>query len=119
VVILAVVFGRQLLALIGGEEFRQGYAVLIPLTVATCFDLASVAFELVLHSTGRARHALAARFAGLVATVLGIAYFIGDEAATEIAVAVALGGAVSYRTLGVMVMRTLRKLEHLPHPATG
>jgi len=119
VIVLAALFGRQLLEIIGGPDFRQGYAILVPLTVAACFDLASVAFEPVLHSTGRARYALAARFTGLVVTVAGIAFFIGDEAASGVAVSVACGATTTYCVLGLMALRTLKKLEHLPRSPAG
>ena len=119
VLLLAVLLGRQLLELIGGPEFGPAYPILVPLTVAACFELASVAFEPVLHSTGRARHALVARLAGLATIVTGIAFVIGSEAAAEIALAVAAGGAVTYCVLGLMALRTLKKLEHLPRPAAG
>lgn len=119
VVVLAVVIGRQLLGLIGGEEFRAGYVILVPLTVAACFELASVAFEPVLHSTGRARQALAARFAGLVVMALCIAWFASDERAVEIALAVAVGGAVTYCVFAWMTLRSLRKLEQQAHPVAG
>lgn len=119
VVVLAVLLGRQLLGLIGGEEFRAGYAILIPLTVAACFELASVAFEPVLHSTGRARQALAARFIGLIAIVTGVAWFAGEESGVEVALAVAVGGAVTYCVFGWMALRSMRKLEHQSNPAAG
>jgi O-antigen/teichoic acid export membrane protein len=119
VLLLAALFGRQLLELIGGAEFRPAYAILIPLTVAACFELASVAFEPVLHSTGRARLALVARLAGLGAMVAGIAFFIGSAEAEQVAFAVALGAAVIYVLMGLMALLALRKLDHLPHPAAG
>ena len=119
VLLLAALFGRQLLELIGGAEFRPAYTILIPLTVAACFDLASVAFEPVLHSTGRARLALVARLAGLGAMVAGIALFIGSAGAEQVALAVALGAAVIYFLMGLMALLALRKLDHVPHPAAG
>ena len=121
VVVVAVLIGQHLLGLIGGEEFRAGYVILIPLTVAACFELAAVAFEPVLHSTGRARQALAARFVGLIVMVVGIGWFADDEGALEVALAVAVGAAVTYCVFGWMALRTMRKLEleHQSHPATG
>lgn len=119
VLLLAVLFGRFLLELIGGPEFGPAYVVLIPLTVAACFELASVAFEPVLHSTGRARHALLARLAGLAAMVTGAAFLIGSQAAGQIALAVAVGAAVTYLVLGLMAWSTLRKLERPAQPAAG
>ena len=61
VVAIAVLAGGKLLALLGGDEFARGASILIPLAIAASFDLASVAFEPVLHSTGLARYALVAR----------------------------------------------------------
>lgn len=119
VVVVAVLIGGPLLGLIGGEDFRAGYAILIPLTVAACFELASVAFEPVLHSTGRARQALAARFVGLLAMLAGITWFGGDETGVEVALAVAIGGAVTYCVFAWMTLRSLRKLEQQSHPAAG
>lgn len=119
VLLLAALLGRQLLELIGGPEFSPAYAILIPLTVAACFELASVAFEPVLHSTGRARLALVARLAGLGAMVAGIALFVGSAGAEQIAIAVALGAAVIYVLMGLMALLAMRKLDHVPHPAAG
>jgi O-antigen/teichoic acid export membrane protein len=111
VVLLAVVCGAQLMSIIGGDAFRAGYIVMIPLTIEASFELASVAFEPVLHAIGRARLALAARLVALGA--LGIAMFalLKEEDALGIAWAVALGGAVYYVTIGILAWRALRKLE--------
>lgn len=111
VVTVALLAGGQLLALLGGDEFARGAAILIPLAIAGSFDLASVAFEPVLHSTGLARHALAARALALVALGGASLAFIGFEA-EGIAWAVAIGGAVGYLAMGFFARRTLYRLEH-------
>lgn len=110
VVGIALVAGGHLLALIGGEAFEDGAAILVPLAIAASFELASVAFEPVLHSTGRARLSLTARLFAVIALGIGLLLFIpvGPSGA---AWAVALGGAVSYLAMGVMAWRTLRKIE--------
>lgn len=110
VVGVALVAGRQLLALIGGEAFEGGAAILVPLAIAASFDLASVAFEPVLHSTGRARLSLIARLLAVAALGVGLVLFIpiGPSGA---AWAVALAGAVSYVAMGIMAWRTLEKIE--------
>ncbi|MCJ2180504.1 lipopolysaccharide biosynthesis protein [Novosphingobium album (ex Hu et al. 2023)] len=110
VVGVALVAGRQLLALIGGEAFEGGAAILVPLAIAASFDLASVAFEPVLHSTGRARLSLTARLMAVAALAVGLVLFIpvGPSGA---AWAVALAGGVSYVAMGVMAWRTLQKIE--------
>lgn len=110
VVAVALLAGKQLLALIGGEDFEQGAAILVPLTIAASFDLASVAFEPVLHSTGRARLSLMARLLAMVSLGIGLVLFI-PLGPTGAAWAVALGGAVSYAAMGVMAWRTLQQLE--------
>jgi len=110
VVGIALTAGRQLLALIGGEAFENGASILVPLAIAASFDLASVAFEPVLHSTGRARLSLTARLLAVAALAVGMVLFIplGPSGA---AWAVALGGAVSYLAMGIMAWRTLQKVE--------
>jgi O-antigen/teichoic acid export membrane protein len=110
VVLIAVVAGEQLLAMIGGEAFESGAGILVPLAIAASFDLASVAFEPVLHATGRARLSLVARLIAVVALGVGLWQFIpiGPSGA---AWAVALAGAVSYLAMGVMAWRTLQKVD--------
>ncbi|MFC0205167.1 lipopolysaccharide biosynthesis protein [Novosphingobium soli] len=110
VVLIAVFAGETLLALIGGDDFESGAAILVPLSLAASFDLASVAFEPVLHATGRAQQSLVARLIALVALGVALWQFIpmGPSGA---AWAVALAGAVSYLAMGVMAWRTLQQVE--------
>lgn len=110
VVGLALVAGRQLLGLIGGSEFEGGAAILVPLAVAASFELASVAFEPVLHSTGEARLSLVARAVAIVAMGIGMYLFVGDGP-SGVAWAVALGSATSYVVMGLMAVRTLRRIQ--------
>jgi len=117
VVVVALVFGQSLLGLIGGEAFEGGVAILVPLAVAASFDLASVPFEPVLHSVGKAQLALAARVLALGMLALGMALFIhlGPSGA---ACAVALAAAVLYLTMGGLALKTLRRMgHHDPSPA--
>ncbi len=111
VVTVAILAGGPLLALLGGDEFARGALILIPLAIAGSFDLASVAFEPVLHSTGLARHALIARALALLALGGAMVAFIGYDA-EGIAWAVAVGGAVGYLAMGFFARRTLYRLEH-------
>lgn len=110
VVVIAMLAGETLLAMIGGDDFESGSSILIPLAIAASFDLASVAFEPVLHSTGRARHSLVARLIALAALGMGLWQFIpiGPSGA---AWAVAVAGAVSYLAMGIMAWRTLKQVE--------
>ncbi|HUQ14246.1 MAG TPA: oligosaccharide flippase family protein [Novosphingobium sp.] len=111
VVAVALIAGGDLLKALGGAEFRSGGRILIPLAVAASFDLASVAFEPVLHSTGLARYALIARALAVIALGAALSAFIGFGA-EGIAWAVAVGGAVSYLTMGWFARATLYRLEH-------
>lgn len=115
VVGIALLAGRQLLTLIGGEEFRDGATILVPLAVAASFELASVAFEPVLHSTGRARLSLIARLLAVAGLGLGILALQGFGA-IGIAWAVAIGGAMGYLAMGLMAYATLRQIEHEDSP---
>lgn len=107
VVAIAILAGKPLLDLIGGDDFERGAAILVPLAVAASFDLASVAFEPVLHSTGRARFALLARLLGAAALVIAVLALYRFGAA-GVAWAVAVGGVVSYLGLGLAAWRSLR-----------
>ena len=111
VVTVAFMTGGQLLTLLGGSEFAIGQDILIPLAIAASFELASVAFEPVLHSTGLARYALAARAIALAATAAGT-FLLFDQDADDIAWGVAIGGAVSYLALGFFARQTLNRMEH-------
>ncbi|MCT2398567.1 lipopolysaccharide biosynthesis protein [Novosphingobium mangrovi (ex Huang et al. 2023)] len=110
VVAIALVAGRYILELIAGPDFEQGAAILVPLTIAASFDLASVAFEPVLHATGRARLSLFARLLAVCGLAVGLYLFIpiGPSGA---AWAVALAGGTSYLAMGVMAWHTLQRLE--------
>ena len=107
VVVLAVLLGRHLLDFIGGEDFDAAYVVLIPLTFAASMELASVAFEPVLHSMGRARSALVGRLLGVLALAATIAWFAGQETALTVGLAVAVGSFVTFVALGAMAFLAL------------
>ncbi|MEY4721059.1 MAG: hypothetical protein RIQ46_784 [Pseudomonadota bacterium] len=110
VVSVALLAGEQLLSLIAGPEFAKGAVILVPLAIAASLELASVAFEPVLHATGRARMALTARI--ISALALGVALFsmVGSGPAGA-AWGVAIGGATGYVVMGMMAYATLRRIE--------
>jgi O-antigen/teichoic acid export membrane protein len=110
VIAIALTVGDDLLRLLGGDAFGGGGSLLIPLAVAASFDLASVAFEPVLHSTGLARYALAARALAVVALVAAMAVLV-PAGAQGIAWSVAVAGAVAYLALGGFARATLRRLD--------
>ena len=112
-VVLAI--GGKALTLIGGEAFEGGAAVLIPLAIAASFDLANVAFEPVLHSSGHAGRALASRLLGAAALGLAIiAFYV--HGAEGIAWAVSLGSAIVYVTMGLAVLHSLRRVDRGEEP---
>lgn len=110
VVLVAIAAGGHLLSLIGGKAFGAGAAILVPLAIAASFELASVAFEPVLHSTGRARSSLVGRLVA-VATLVAAVLVLHKAGAIGIAWSVACAGAVAYLTMGVLAWRTLQRLE--------
>lgn len=116
VVLVALLLGRPLLGLIGGEAFEGGVAILVPLALAASFDLASVAFEPVLHSVGRAKLSLIARIVALIVLAGCMALFIPAGPAGA-AWAVAVAAATLYATMGLMALVSLRRVEAAPPPA--
>lgn len=113
---IALIAGRQLLALVAGEDFEGGAVILVPLAIAASFELASVAFEPVLHSTGRARYALLGRMLS-VAVLCAAMYFLVGLGTAGIAWAVAAGSAAGYLAMGAMALRTLQRIEDGEEPA--
>lgn len=110
VVVVALLFGQSLLGLIGGEAFEGGTTILVPLALAASLELASVAFEPVLHSMGQAQRSLASRFVALGVLAVGMVLFI-HLGATGAAWAVALAAAALYIMMGIMALLTLRKID--------
>jgi len=110
VVTLAVALGGTLLEIMGGAAFRKGYVILIPLTVAASLELASVAFEPVLHATGQARTALVTRLIGLGGMIIS-AFLLKAQSGPAIAWSVAIGATVTYLVLGLLMLRTLHRAK--------
>lgn len=114
VVLLAVLFGGTLMDLLGGDAFRGGGALLVPLAIAASFDLAAVAFEPVLHATGRPHYSLTARFIAVLSAAVALLLWVQPYGASGVAWAVALGGAVGYLVLGALARYTLGRLDEAP-----
>lgn len=109
VVLLALFAGKDVLMLIGGPEFGRGGAILLPLAIGASFELASVTYEPTLHSTGHASYPLIARLIAVIALAAGIMAFAGDGA-VGVGWANALGLAILYLTMSLMVWLVLRGL---------
>jgi O-antigen/teichoic acid export membrane protein len=114
VVLLAVLLGGPLIDLLGGDAFRGGSTLLVPLTIAAALDLAAVAFEPVLHATGHPHYSLAARLLAVIAAGAALAAWVGSYGAHGVAWAVALGGVVGYLALGLLARYTLGRLDQSP-----
>ncbi|PEQ12310.1 polysaccharide biosynthesis family protein [Novosphingobium sp. PC22D] len=110
VIAIALLIGEQLLGLIGGEAFEGGASILVPLAIAASFELASVAFEPVLHATGRAHLSLFARLAAVCALAFGLYLFV-PLGPSGVAWGVALGAATAYVVMGALAWITLRGLD--------
>jgi len=107
---LVLVFGGRLLELVGGDAFGAGAAVLLALTVAASFDLASVAFEPVLHATDRARLSLLGRLLALVIAGSTAALLAGSAGPQGVAWSVAAGALAAYLAMGLMARVALGRL---------
>ena len=117
VVILALLLGGTLMDLLGGDAFRGGGTLLVPLAIAASFELAAVAFEPVLHATGHPHYSLAARVVAVVAAAIALVAWVQVYGVHGIAWAVALGGAVGYLALGALTRYTLDRLDNPPPAA--
>ncbi|MFA7586703.1 MAG: lipopolysaccharide biosynthesis protein, partial [Novosphingobium sp.] len=109
---LAWLFGADLLALIGGSAYQQGVGILIPLAIAGSFELASVVFEPVLHSTDATGRALSARIAGVCLMLLAIAS-IPALGAEGIAWCVALGSFAAYISMAILAFWQIQRRPDL------
>jgi O-antigen/teichoic acid export membrane protein len=107
---LALLVGRPLLGIVGGESYEGGAGIFVPLVLAASLELASVAYEPVLHATNEARLALTARVVAIAALGLGMPVLI-SFGSTGIAWAVAVGQAFGYLGMGTMVLIVLRQLR--------
>lgn len=107
--ILAVAYfaGEAVLLAIGGPAFVGGAAILMPLALGAAFELAAVAYEPLLYSTGHAPYPLAVR--GLAVVILGISIVtLVPLGPLGIGYAVAIGLAVAYFLMSVAAFIVLR-----------
>jgi len=114
VVVLAILLGGTLMDLLGGDAFRGGGTLLVPLAIAASFDLAAVAFEPVLHATGHPHYSLTARMLAVAAAIVAMLAWVHAYGVHGIAWAVAVGGGVGYLALGALARFTLGRLDNAP-----
>jgi len=110
VALVALLLGRQLTGLVGGEEFVDGGAILLPIAIGASFELAAIAFEPILLSTGHPARALAARVLALAVLGAGILLFV-PFGPVGVSWAVALALAVFYAATSVTVWLVLRGMR--------
>jgi O-antigen/teichoic acid export membrane protein len=116
VVLLALLFGGTFMDLLGGDAFRGGGSLLVPLAIAASFDLAAVAFEPVLHATGHPHYSLTARLLAVLAAAVALALWVKVYGAFGVAWAVALGGTVGYLALGALTRYILGRRDKSSAP---
>lgn len=110
VVIGVAAFGGHLLALLGGEDFRNGYTILLPLVIVSSIEFAGVAFEPVLHATGRAKLSLIARLVTVLIAAGAMVLLIQRFAEQGIAWSLVVGALFGYVLMGAMAAFALRKV---------
>lgn len=71
-----LLFGKNIIGLISGPEYLAAFPILLLLGAATIISLAGLGLEPMLQAAGRARSALVARVAGLVALGALLAIFL-------------------------------------------
>ncbi|WP_339824139.1 lipopolysaccharide biosynthesis protein [uncultured Parasphingorhabdus sp.] len=111
IVTLALLLARQLLGFIGGEGYESGAVIFVPLALAASLEMASVAYEPVLHATNHARLALLARILAIAALGCGMLLLV-SQGSLGIAWAVVAGQAFGYLAMGTMVLIAMRKMGH-------
>ena len=107
-VALAVAIGGHILELIGGEEFRRGGPVLIPLVLAASLELDSVSYEPVLHALGKAHYQLYSRLFTLLA-MAGFILLLVSGGPVWVGWAVAFGMIAGYLGTSLVVWLTIRR----------
>ena len=117
VLLIAVLFGEEVLVLIGGDDYARAAIVLIPLAFAAAFELASVSYEPLLYSTGNAGRALQMRAAAVVTLVIAVLALHSDGSPVQIGWAVALAMGVFYLGMSLSAWIILRRMRHQGGPS--
>lgn len=105
---LSLVLGGQILELVGGEDFRQGAPILVPLVLAGSLELASVSYESILHAYGKAHYQLYARLFTLAAMV-ALIVLLASGGPVWVGWAVAGAMVLGYAMTSAIVWNALRK----------
>lgn len=103
VFVIVMVFGKMVLAGVGGEDFGQGYESLLWLAGAACVELIVVAFEPSIMAAQRAHLAFYARLAATAVMVAGAFLLVPDMGAEGVAAAVFLNSLTQALLLGLIL----------------
>lgn len=109
-VILAAValLGKPVLNLVGGQDFRHAWPILLWLAAAGCLDLATVGVDTVLTALQRAGRVFAVRAAGATVLLAAAIALMPLYGATGVAMAVTVGSAAVAGMMALLAMRLTR-----------
>ena len=106
---VAVAFGEAILTLIAGPAFAAGALILIPLVLAASFEPASVSYDSVFHSVGKAHYQFFVRLG--VLAVLSFAIFVFPaHSGLEVGWSLAAAQAIDYIATTLLISLVLRQL---------
>ena len=107
--VIVVVIGRDVLTLVGGAEFAQGYRSLLWLAGAACIELVVVTFEPSIMAAQRAYFAFYARLAATAVMVGGSFLLVPALGAEGVAAAVLLNSLTQALLLGAVLTLLVRQ----------
>jgi len=108
VVIFVLSFGRVLMETLGGDAFAGGGPILVALSIAASFELASVAFEPFLHASARADLSLLAHFTAVTVAAAGLVLLAPVHGAVGAGWGVAGGSATLFLVMGFFALYVMR-----------
>lgn len=109
--------GQNIIALISGPEYLAAYPLLLLLGAATIISLAGLGLEPLLQAAGRARNALVARVAGLVALGVLLAVFLPTFGTIGAAWVMLISAILTSIILFVSSRAAIREPQHpVPNP---
>ncbi|MXO59546.1 oligosaccharide flippase family protein [Altererythrobacter salegens] len=118
VTVVMILFGADLLDLVGGEAYARGAAVMVPLAIGASFQLASVAYEPMFYATAHPRYPLIVRAIGIAVTVAAILLFV-SAGPVGVGWAVCLGMALAWALLSLFALVVLREAARREVEAPG
>tara|TARA_R110000824_G_scaffold61807_3_gene164026 strand:- start:4780 stop:6117 length:1338 start_codon:yes stop_codon:yes gene_type:complete len=104
--------GKYIIALISGPEYLAAFPILLLLGAATIISLAGLGLEPLLQAAGRARNALVARVAGLIALGLLMAVFLPTFGTIGAAWVMLISAILTSIILFVSSRAAIRKPQH-------